>query len=1089
MTTRVWKSSQDLVQGASAEEFGPEVAAAIGDLRRAHGIDVPSCQPAGRDDWRQLLPAMNRRGFLQLTGAAAVFALAGCGEKHPDTLVPWAEQPENTRPGEPVFYSSVLRAAGHPVAVAVKTYDGRPIKIDGNPDCPVGQGAADLRTQAALLDLYDPDRCQMGPQKRVDGQMTACTWGDLDRAVGAALKVGRIGLLTGPIDGPARRALIDALVAAAGGRLEHAAYDAVPRHGELVARRAAWGEAVPRPYAYRLERARLLVAFGDLLGGGHAGLGEQVGFGTLRRAGGQVVAIESTLSQVGTCADLRVRCAPDRLAWAAWGVAELVARALHASLPAAIARALDQVRGADLGESLGLRPVGGTSALAAIAVRLVEEKQAGRASVVYAGGASAASELHLATEFLNGLLGNLGVTVEPGPASAIVDDGAADRLIAACARGEIATLVVAGCNPVHSHPEAAAAFARVGTVLAIADRLDETASLAHWIAPASHDLESWGDTELRAGVYALQQPCVRPLWDVRDSEQSLIAVAAAAGFAGFAMPVHAPVGSSSLSVISRKPLYNAVAAGVRPWREWVKEVWGGPVRLAVGSVADAATFWTAALARGVVQAPVAAVATGLFRAEAARLSPFAASGGYQLVISASRTLRDGSSANNPWLQEIPDPVSKVTWDNYLAISPADAQRELIGQDAVVELEADGRTLVVPVHVQDGQHPGVLELFLGWGRRQAGAVAGLTDGFAIDAFPLYRRGAGAVQPAVLRATGRTYRLASTQFHDRIAGRPMPLDSEAHGHDLEPHWAAGTDGKPGGRLSLWGSSHAYLGKRWGMAIDLDACTGCNACVVACSAENNIPVVGRDEVRKNRELHWIRIDRYYSGDATGRLDVDVVHQPMLCLHCENAPCEVVCPANATMHNDQGVSLQIYNRCIGTRYCANNCPYKVRRFNWYEYAKYRAGPQGAGDPLARIARNLVTEGTTSGQAELTHAPLNLLLNPEVTVRSRGVMEKCNFCVQRLRTVRDREHAANRPLADGAVTTACAQTCPAKAITFGDVNDPASAVVRLGEQEAGRAFKALDEELNTRPAVAYLARARRRLVAGGHDGKKEGHA
>lgn len=1091
MTTRVWKSSQDLVQGPPADEFGPEVAAAIGELRRAHGIDAASCQPAGREDWRLLLPAVNRRGFLQLTGAAAVFALAGCGEKHPDTLVPWAQQPENTRSGEPVVYSSVVRAAGHPVAVAVKTVDGRPIKLEGNPDCPVGQGSADLRTQAALLDLYDPDRCTQGPQRRADGGFAPCSWSDLDQAVGTALARGRIGLLTGPVDGPARRALIDALVRAAGGRLTHAVFEALPRHAELAARAAAWGAAA-RPATCRPERARLLVAFGDLLGGGHAGLGEHVGFGALRRAGGQVVVVEPTLSQVGTCADLRVRCAADRLAWAAWGVAELAARALGAELPAAAGAALDLVRGADLAAALGLAPVGGRSPLAVIADRLVAEHRAGHPTLVYAGGASAGAELHLAAEFLNGLLGNRGVTVEDAAASALADDGAADGLLAACARGEIATLIVAGCNPVLAHPGAAAALAAVGTVLAIADRADETASLAHWIAPASHDLEAWGDAELRQGVYALQQPCVRPLWDVRDAEQSLLALAAAAGLPGFDAPTAKPAAAPPLSVISRKPLYVAEYAGARSWAAWVRGTWQDAVRATVRAAAEPAVFWTASLARGVVAAPSAppAPAADAFRA-APQLAPFAA-GGYQLVLSASRTLRDGAAANNPWLLETPDPVSKITWDNYLAMSPADAQRELIGQGAVVELQVDGHAIAVPVHVQDGQHPGTLELFLGWGRRRAGAVASLTDGFAIDAYPLYRRGAGAVQAAAIRATGRTYHLASTQFHDRIAGRPMPLDSESAAHELPARWAAGTDGEPGGRLSLWGSSHAYLGRRWGMAIDLDACTGCNACVVACTAENNIPVVGRDEVRKNREMHWIRIDRYYSGDAAGRLDVDVVHQPMLCQHCENAPCEVVCPANATMHNDQGVNIQIYNRCVGTRYCANNCPYKVRRFNWYEYSKYRAGPHGSGSPLARMARNLITEGSTSSAAELTHAPLELLLNPEVTVRSRGVMEKCNFCVQRLRRIRDHEHAANRPLPDGAITTACAQTCPAKAITFGDLNDPAAAVVRLGEREAARAFKALDEELNTRPQVGYLARQRRRLVPGGHGGHgghEEGHA
>ncbi len=1095
MTTRFWKAPEDLVQAAPADEFRPEVAAAIADLRSAHGIDQPACTgelPAPGDP--ALLTAVNRRGFLQLTGAAAVFALAACGEKHPDTLVAPAHAVEGAAPGEPLHYASVLRAAGHPVAVAVKTYDGRPIKIEGNPDCPVGRGSADLRTQAALLDLYDPDRLQHGPQQRGADGFAATTWAALDAAVGAALKQGRVGLLTGPVDGPARRRLIDGLVAAAGGRLTHAVFESLPRTAELRARQQAWGDRPAAGRQHRLDRARLLVAFGDLLGGGLAGLGEQVGFGELRRNRGRVVVVEPTLSQLGTCADLRVRCAPDRLEWAAWGVAELVAKALGggAALPPAIARELERVRAGDLSAALGLGAVDGQPALAAVAEALVANRRAGHGSVVCAGSAWSPAGLHLAVEFLNGVLGNLHgpqATVVPAGASVIADSGAADDLLTACKRGEIATLIVAGCNPVHGHPGAAEALAAVKLVVAVADRLDETASLAHWVAPAAHDLESWGDAELRAGVVALQQPCVRPLWDVREAEQSLLAFAAAAGWAGYAQAAVKPPAAPALSVVSRAPLWDAAVAGVQSWRETVRAAWIAQVRPAVQPLADETTWWSACLARGVVELPAAPApaAAPTFRGDAARIQPFAAATGYQLVLSASRTLRDGASANNPWLQEVPDPVSKVTWDNYLAISPADAQRELVGQGAVVALEVAGRTIEVPVHVQDGQHPGTLELFLGWGRTRAGAVAALDDGFRIDAFPLFARGAGAIQAAAIKPTGRTYELATTQFHDRLAGRPMPLDDSMAGHELDPKWVAGTDGKPGGRLSLWRTEHAYLGRRWGMAIDLDACTGCNACVVACSAENNIPVVGRDEVRKNRELHWIRIDRYYSAapgaDPAARLDVQVVNQPMLCLHCDNAPCEVVCPANATMHNDQGVSLQIYNRCIGTRYCANNCPYKVRRFNWYEYAKYRAGPVGAGAPLERVAKNLVTEGRTTAAAELTHAPLQLMLNPEVTVRSMGVMEKCNFCVQRLRTVRDREHASNRALPDGAITTACAQTCPTRAILFGDLNDPASAVVRLGEAEGHRAFKALDEELNTRPAVAYLQRRR-----GGHAHGKEAH-
>jgi molybdopterin-containing oxidoreductase family iron-sulfur binding subunit len=445
----------------------------------------------------------------------------------------------------------------------------------------------------------------------------------------------------------------------------------------------------------------------------------------------------------------------------------------------------------------------------------------------------------------------------------------------------------------------------------------------------------------------------------------------------------------------------------------------------------------------------------------------------------------GASLNNPWLQELPDPVSKVTWDGYCALSPADARRLGLADHAVVELAVDGADPVrLPAHIQDGQHPGTVEVFLGWGRTAAGQVAAITaaDGFRANAFALAGNRRWGV-PVTVTATGASYRLATTQVHQRLKGRDLELDDVLELHRQDPgaerrhgrpaEWVAGTDGKPGGRLSLWRRHQTYPGHRWGMSIDLNACTGCNACVVACGAENNVPVVGRDEVLKNRDMHWIRIDRWWAGDAADRLDVEAVSAPMLCQQCDHAPCEAVCPANATVKSDEGVNLQVYNRCIGTRYCSNNCPYRVRRFNWYQYSTFRAGPQGSGDPLGRLLKSAVTAGDTAVASELAHQPLDLLLNPEVTVRHRGVMEKCNFCVQRQRQARDAAKAAGGRMPDGAVTTACAQACPTGAIVWGDLNDPQAAVTRASN--AGSPYLLLDEELNTRPKIAYQRRLRNR--------------
>jgi molybdopterin-containing oxidoreductase family iron-sulfur binding subunit len=1099
--------------GARSDEFAPEVARALAALRTTHGHGNASCQPAGnapaeldalREELHAVLPGVNRRSFMQLTGAAAVFSLAGCYKKHPDVIVPHAEQPEGRTIGNAVYYSSTLRDGGRPLAVMVKTYDGRPIKIEGNPDHPLTRGKADARTQAALLNLYDPDRLQNGPLQRTAQGFAAIAWKDLDAAVGAALRSGKVGLVTGPIDGPARRRLLDELRQALGERLVHGVVDpnAEPRFA------GARGALVNR-----VDRAALLLTIGaDFLA--NTGVAEHVEFGDFRRlkgAGeaadcGQLIAIEPVMSQTGLMADVRVRCAPDRLAWAAWAIAAQVAKALGQALPAGIGESLERLAaGKPLGEALGLRPVEQADAIAFTAGRLLAVKQAGRASLVYGGsqpiaGDANAVHLYAAVQWLNTALGNDGVTVEAAAAESAVAALPASSVLESAARGELATLIIVDVNPLHAlagYPRPQDLLKEVKLVVALADRPHETARLAHLVAPTLHGLESWGDAESRAGVFSLQQPCIQPLWDARAAEESLMAFVVAAGIApaGFKQAVQAcDPKRMPQTVASAKPLWTAAANGVQSWQNYVRATWITALKPRVKSAADERGFWQAALARGVVSVPVAAKAPAPFAAPAGLpgLQPFKTDGSFSLVRTVSRTMGDGTWLNNAWLQELPDPVSKITWDNYLAMSAKDAADKGIREDDVVTLTVGKAALKLPVHIQEGQHPGVLETFTGWGREKdcAGQVAnfGIEHGFSVNAWLLGE--IDARTPVTIEKTGERYQLANMQGHGRMEGRDIAVDDVLELHRADPGggkrkhhhelWAAGTDGKPAGRLSLFRSEHDYVGHKWGMSVDLSTCTGCNACVVACNAENNIPVVGRDEVRKGREMHWIRIDRYYAsaGDDTDMLDVEAVSQPVMCQQCGNAPCEEVCPAMATMHNDEGVNVMVYNRCIGTRYCSNNCPYKVRRFNWYEYGKYRFGPQSSGEPLSRIARNVLSEGATSSQAELNRHPLELLLNPEVTVRSRGVMEKCNFCLQRTREVREREKATNRRAADGEAKTACAQTCATGAITFGDLNEPGSAVNQA--IAAAHAYKLLDAELNTRPAVTYLARIRNRPLAAG---------
>ena len=1113
---RVWRAPEErlpadaaLSMGGAQDEFAPEVARAIAGLRQAHGHSNVSCQSDGNSDdavnelRRELtstLPAVNRRGFMQLTGAAAVFALAGCYKKHPDTIVPYAHQPEGVTLGKAVYFSSTLRDAGRPVAVMVKTYDGRPIKIEGNPDHPLTRGTADVRTQASLLNLYDPDRLQDGPKKRGEQGFSAITWNDLDAAVGAALKSGgRIGLITSAIDGPANRALIEAFTKAFGAQVLHGVHDT----------RADLAFAKGRgPLVRLIDQASLLLTLGgDYLA--DIGLSEQVAFGDFRRLRGsgkdadlgQVISFEAVLSQTGGVADLRVRVAPDRLAHVAWGIAELVAKTTGQQIPASIAASLEKLRaGKALGEALGLKPIAGQDALAFTAERLVTLKKAGKHSLVYAsphGTSTANSGLLLAAvHALNVLLGNEGVTVVGAASDSAIDANAApaSAVLAAAAQGQLGTLIISGVNPVFDLPGAADQIAKVKTVVVLADRLTETARVAHFVAPSLHDLESWGDAEPRPGYYSLQQPCIAPLWDARAKEESLMAFAVAAGVTAAELTQPKPTPEqlaaeakkpAPMTVASGKPLWLAATHGVQSWQRFVQRVWQGTVKAQAKVAADDRAFWNGALSRGVLVVPIASSAlTALtLPADLALPTPVAESE-LQLVISPSRIMGDGTWLNNAWLQELPDPVSKVTWDNYLAMAFSDALRLGLAPNDVVELKLGATSVKLPLHLQEGQHPGTLQTFSGWGRGRdcAGEVAnaGLDPNFSVDVKGLL---AGGV--ATISNTGASHVLANVRGHNRMHGRDIAIDDvlELHREDPGAHqrkhhrelWEQGTDGKEAGRLSVFGKNIDYVGHKWGMSVDLGSCIGCNACVVACNTENNIPVVGRDEVRRGREMHWIRIDRYYSSeqDDTDMLDVEVIQQPVMCQQCDNAPCEEACPAMATMHNDEGINVMVYNRCIGTRYCSNNCPYKVRRFNWYEYGKYRFGPQGSGDAFGRIAKNLITGGATSSQAELTRHPLEMALNPEITVRSRGVMEKCNFCVQRTREIREREKTTNRAIRDGEVTTACAQTCPTKAITFGDLNDEHSAVNVQIKQAHG--YKLLDEVLNTRPAVTYLARIRNR--------------
>ena len=561
-------------------------------------------------------------------------------------------------------------------------------------------------------------------------------------------------------------------------------------------------------------------------------------------------------------------------------------------------------------------------------------------------------------------------------------------------------------NPVYSLPPSAGfaeALKNVTMLITTSDRNDETARLADYVATDHHALENWGDTQSLDGTLSIQQPTIQPLHNTRSFQDSMLA-----------WMKGAEKGS-------------ARAKASATWYDYLRSSWTAQ---ASGNFDD---FWTQLLQDGVLKrAPVSGGARSLAGGTLNNIKPATKRAGFELSLYQKVGIGDSKLSNVPWLQELPDPVTKVCWDNYACFSPKDAIELKIKEGQYVELTVGEAKVQVPSHIQPGQADGVVGLAIGYGRDGAGKVA---DGVGANAMVLAGWSGGRAITAGLetgvKVLSKRTELAITQGHHVMEGRQIVVEETLADHIKDP----------GGKVhrhkmsTMW-SEHKYLGNKWGMVIDLNSCTGCGSCVIACQSENNIPTVGRKHVIDGREMQWLRIDRYYVGTPE---DPDVVHQPLLCMHCDNAPCETVCPVIATVHSDEGTNDMIYNRCVGTRYCANNCPYKVRRFNWFSYTDIQK-------------------------------PREMALNPEVTVRNRGVMEKCTFCIHRIRGAKADAKIAERKLKDGDVLTACQQGCPTSAITFGDLNDTGSVVTQ--EFKSPKAYSLL-EELNVKPAVRYQVKVR----------------
>lgn len=950
-----------------------------------------------------------RRDFLRAMGFSAGAAwLSGCRVPVHEAL-PAVEAAEGVLPGVSSLFATTCAGCSAGCGLLVEVRDGRPIKIEGNPESPISRGGTCALGQATVLSLYDDHRLA-GPMWR--GRPT--TWAEVDAEVSARLAEiaasGRaIVLLASERGGPSWRRLLGEW------RVSYPSAREVidSPFGTEVLRRAtaeSFGAAVvPRP---RLDDVELLVGLeSDFLGAGRSPVEHARAYAARRTHDGRRlrhVQIESALSLTGSNADRRLAVHPSEVGLVAVELLSAVAALAGVASPTISTAAPFAAFAADLAKELWARR--GRSLV------LADETEPELLAVVYR---------------LNSLLGNVGVTLALDRAS-LPAEGREDglpKLIDAMERGEVgALLVAAGSNPVYDHPLAErflSALGRVSLTVSFADRPDETSAHLQALCPAPHFLESWRDAEPIAGCFQLSQPTLAPLFDARPAEESLLRW----------------MGRSE----------NAL--------DWLRTAWASEIFPRQDRFTRFDELWNHALERGVFEletAPSSAVHGATALADQRADSDLNAAvealqhraheaarererGALEMRLVETVGLRGGRWANNPWLQELPDPVTKLTWGNALSVSPAfAASAGLADGDLVTCTLPEGPARELPVLLQPGLTAGTATVTVGFGRTNAGKVA---SGLGVNVFPWrpFEDGVARNLRSGLRIarTGRTIELARTQTHFSTEGREharvLPLAA------LETLEKAAESDFP----SLW-PEREKPEHHWAMAIDLDACTGCSACTIACQAENNVAVVGVDEVRRGREMHWLRIDRYQiddDGDAT------FVHQPMMCQHCDHAPCETVCPVLATVHSSDGLNQQVYNRCIGTRYCANNCPYKVRRFNWFRYANNDRFDYTQNGALARM-----------------------VLNPDVVVRSRGVMEKCSMCVQRIQEGKFAARRDGQPLADGAIRTACQQACPTRAISFGDLKDPSSEVSR--KQSDPRFYRAL-EEVGTRPGTGYLARVR----------------
>ena len=1003
--SKYWKSlrayhNDPSVNEEKAREFAKEVT---GDF------DVDTMSP------------ISRKQFLALVSASAAFAAAGCTNyRDKGEIVPYTKKPEEITLGTANYYASTFVENGQEYGILIKTREGRPIKIDGNPDHPTNKGKITPKGQASILNLYDPERLK-DPMLVESGILSKSSWKEVDTriiaALSAAVKEGKeIAIVSHTLTSPSAKKVFNDFVA----KYPTAKFYSYELFNDLN-RKSAWTKSTGRGLdsssgstfpLIKWNEAKIILSLESDFLGYEGNMPEQTRMFTENRSVdktknfNRLYSADATMNSTAMNADYRLRIRPDQQL-------EFVHALINEFKPTG---------------KISLKEFAAKYSVdSAVLKQLVKDLSENKGKSIVHAGNGLPEFVHIAVNVLNEILGNSALYNKQQTSVeyvALTLKSEWESLVAKMNSGNVGVVIHFDSNPVYHLAqdfEYAEAVKKVKTVVSLTESQNESSEGSHYVLPINHEFESWGDHKTRTGILSLQQPVISPLYNSRQKESVLL------------------LWANGVSENYKDTLYHEYVMN-----RWEKEVFS-TMKVSV----DFRTFWLSSLHDGVVVYNEAAQSIPSVKLDALNsANSVSSSNDFVLYLHDNYFVGDGRYANNGWLQEMPHPASKIAWDNYAALSVATSKELGVEEGSMIEVAVSGRSLKLPVHVQPGLADKFVAVMLGYGRTVAGTVG---TGIGFNANILMSK-TSTLSPWLyngvsVTATNEKYLLASTQEHHSLddtflkdihktreiiqegtliqfIADPKFIEKEHHESTIVP------------RVK-------YDGIKWAMSIDLNKCTGCGVCTLACNVENNIPVVGKDQLNKGREMTWIRIDRYFSGTSDAPT---VSNQPMLCQQCDNAPCENVCPVSATTHSPDGLNQMAYNRCVGTKYCSNNCPYKVRRFNFFDF------------------RDNFNDGYQYQQ------PLNMLHNPEVTVRSRGVMEKCTFCVQRIMEARQHAIEENRQLKGSDVVTACQVACPAEAIIFGDVNDKSSEIYKYRHHEIG--YHVL-EEINVAPNVTYIAKLR----------------